>query len=208
MYRLIDMETYPRRAHFEYFTQISNPWAGVTMEVDVTELVRTCKEKKRSVNLAMVHCVALAANTVPSLRQRICAEGIREYDFCTSSHIELLEDGTYCYCALRHDMPAEEYFAYAEETRRIVLEHPSLEEADDADQQIFMSCLPWLHFTGVTQCTDATSNPRIVWGKFEENWKGRLSLPVSILTHHALVDGFHLSQFFTALDAQIKKLSE
>ena len=45
--------------------------------------------------------------------------GIVEYERCESSHIELLENGAYCYCALAHDpeQSLADYLAYAEAAR-------------------------------------------------------------------------------------------
>ena len=34
--RTIDMASYPRRAHFDYFRSLQNPMLGVTVNVDVT----------------------------------------------------------------------------------------------------------------------------------------------------------------------------
>ena len=35
---------------------------------------------------------------------------------------------------------------------------------------------------------------------------GRLKLPLSLLCHHALVDGLHISRFYAALDRELKQL--
>ena len=37
---------------------------------------------------------------------------------------------------------------------------------------------------------------------------GKLVLPVSILAHHALVDGLNLAQFFTALERELSNFCE
>ncbi len=44
----IDLQNYPRRQHFEYFSSLQYPYVGVTNQVDVTALVRFCKERKCS----------------------------------------------------------------------------------------------------------------------------------------------------------------
>ena len=43
-YTAIDLESYPRRQHFAYFLSMPYPYVGVTSNVDVTELVRFCRE--------------------------------------------------------------------------------------------------------------------------------------------------------------------
>ena len=38
---------------------------------------------------------------------------IIEYDRCKTSHTLALEDGTYCYCTLKDELPLREYLAAA-----------------------------------------------------------------------------------------------
>lgn len=52
----------------------------------------------------------------------------------------------------------------------------------------------------------ADSNPRITWGKAEIRG-GRTVLPLTLLCHHALVDGLHISRFYAALDRELKQLN-
>lgn len=206
----IDLEQYPRRRHFEYFLSLPYPYVGVTNEVDVTELVAFCKAKRCSFYLLFLHLAALAADGVRELRQRIRDGGIIEYGACATSHIELLEDGTYCYCTLDHHMPLEAYLAYAEETRRQSREKGTLEEEEDSQRPYFISTLPWLHYTALIQpvAGGEESNPRITWGKFQKDACGREQLPVTLLAHHALVDGIHIAQFYQNLERAIRDVTQ
>ena len=45
MRKIIDLETYPRRSHFEYFGRMAFPYVGLTANVDVTNLIRFAKEQ-------------------------------------------------------------------------------------------------------------------------------------------------------------------
>ena len=90
----IDMAAYPRRAHFEHFCAMAYPYAGVTVDVDVTELLTLCREKGHSFYLMVLHAAALAADEVPEFRRRIDRDGIIEYEQCPTSHTELKPDGT------------------------------------------------------------------------------------------------------------------
>lgn len=207
-FRKIDMEHYARRRHFEHFLSMSYPYVGVTQNVDVTDLVRFCKLRGYSFYLTFLHLAALAADEVEQLRQRIRNGGIVEYDRCPTSHIELLEDETYCYCTLRHHMPLDKYIPYAEEMRRRCRQNASIEEDDDVESMYFISSLPWLHYTAMIQpvAGGEESNPRITWGKFEEDAKGRLQLPVTLLAHHSLVDGVHIARFYQKLTEHIFRI--
>ena len=207
MPELIKLEDHPRRDHFRYFTSLPNPHVGVTVNVEVTELAAACRQADASFYLCVMHAVALAADEVPQLRQRIHPDGILQYEQCPTSHIELLEDETYCYCTLHHHRPLKEYLQTAENARRAARAKASIEEDEDVDSMYFVSCLPWLHYTDFVQPTGNDSNPRFSWGKYEEDHHGRLMMPVTVLAHHAMVDGIHLAKFYEGLNRQIGLLA-
>ena len=50
------------------------------------------------------------------------------------------------------------------------------------------------------------SNPRITWGKFDPDHRGRLMMPVTLLAHHALVDGLHAAAFYKNIEAELDRL--
>ena len=205
------MTTYPRKAHYDHFRHAPNPHVGVTVDVDVTELVERCKENGWSFYLAFIRVAALAANAVPELRRRIRGDGIAEYDACGTSHIELLDDGTYCYCTLRHD-PAQswaEYMACAAAEREQARAGASIEEDEDVESLLFITSIPWLHYSAFVQPTAGPddSNPRISWGKYVPDHRGRLMMPVTILCHHSLVDGIQIAEFYRELEHIIQAKS-
>ena len=201
----IDMDQFSRRKHFEYFSSLQYPYVGLTSEVDVTELVPFCKERSYSFYLTFMHIVALAANDVSEFRQRIRDNGIVEFEKCPTSHIELLDNGTYAYCTLHHDMPLDMYIPYAENARKLCRENGKLEEDAQVESMLFISTVPWLHYTALIQPVAAgeDSNPRITWGKFQKDCNGRYQMPVSVLAHHGLVDGIHIAQFYRNLEKYI-----
>ena len=207
-YRILDLEHYPRRQHLAYFSSLPYPYVGVTNHVDVTELVPFCKENGCSFYLTFLHLAALAADEIPEFRQRIRDGAVIEYSQCPTSHTELKADGTYCYCTLQHHMPLDTYIPYAECIRKQCREHGSIEEDDSAEQMYFISTLPWLHYTALIQPVAGgdESNPRITWGKFQEDSQGRKQLPVSVLVHHGLVDGIHIARFYENLEKQLRAL--
>lgn len=115
-WRTVDMSRESRRDQFAYFQTLSNPYVGVTVQVDVTELAVWCRERGTSFFLAVLYAAVRAANGVPELRRRIRGDQVVEYDRCPSSHTVALPDGTYCYCSLEVDRPFREFLPYAAQT--------------------------------------------------------------------------------------------
>ena len=204
-FREIDMDNFPRRNHFEYFRSMQYPYVGITNDIDVTDLVLFCKEHHYSFYLTFLHLVALAADDIREFRQRIHKGGIVEYAQCPTSHIELLDNGTYCYCTLHHQLPLEAYVEYAETARKLCREKGGIEEDEAVESMYFISSLPWLHYTALIQpvAGGEESNPRITWGKFQKDYNGREQLPVTVLAHHGLVDGIHIAKFYQNLEKYI-----
>ena len=72
-YREIDLETFSRKDHFLYFSSMQNPYAGFTVEIDITDFTEARKNAGLPFFLSFLYCVVRAANSVPELRQRIVA---------------------------------------------------------------------------------------------------------------------------------------
>ena len=206
----LDMAQFARRAHFQHFFGMAYPYVGVTVETEVTPLLALCRERGYSFYLMMLHAVALAADEIPELRQRIDNGGVVEYEACPTSHTELKADGTYAYCTLHHHLPLQEYLARAEAARKAARESGSIEEEAEVQSMYFISTLPWLHYTALIQpvCCGEESNPRFTWGKYPTNDQGRVTIPLSVLAHHALADGVHIAAFYEAFDRVMTRLCE
>ena len=205
----IDMSASPRRAHFEYFSAMANPYMGLTVELELGGFRSAMKRRGAPFFLSFLWCVTRAANSVPELRRRIAPDGsVVEFARCRSSHTLALDDGTYCYCELDAAAPLDEYIPYARREQERARAAASLSDGDGLDL-LFISSLPWLSYAALVQPTPAPadSNPRITWGRVFERG-GREYIPLTVLCNHALVDGLHLAQFFDALRRELDSAAE
>ena len=217
-YKLVDISD--RKAHFDYFMSVDKPHAEVTADVDVSRVVSFCDEKGYPFFLTCLHIFARAAESVPELRRRIhvlAGEAgsdesylyeIREYEKTPTSHTEQSGKNTYCYCTIHHDKPFENYIEEAKTAQITARNNDSIEEDDDVEGYLFASCLPWIHYRSLSNPTNGVtdSNPRITWGKYEEDHKGRLMMPVTLAVHHGLVDGIHIADFFNHIPEIISEV--
>ncbi len=200
--KIIDLETYPRRSHYERFKSLAYPYAGLTANVDVTNLVRFAKTHNGSTFLACMWAIARAANAVPELRQRIVDDQIVEFDHCDTSHTVALPDHTFTICRTDCRMSLEEYLVRAKELQEEAKNrHGLCRMREDEVSLIYASCVPWVAFTQAIQPVPipADSIPRIVFGKFVEEGE-KIMMPVQIQCNHALVDGYHFGRFFQAFE--------
>lgn len=193
----IDMEQFPRRTHFDFFRAMAFPYVGFTAQMDVTDLIGAAKERNGSSFLACLYAAANAANAVPELRQRIEGNGIVEYDHCDTAHTVALPDHTFCNCPTDCRRSFDEFLVYGKERQEQAKCGHGFNTQEDESDLIFVSCVPWIHFTQVIQpCpVPGDCNPRIVFGKFEKDG-GKIRMPLGIQANHALVDGWHLGEFY------------
>ena len=202
MKHYIDMTTYPRLSHFQYFRSMAYPYVGLTANVDVTNLINRARALGGSTFHAVLWAVSQAANAVPQLRQRIEGDNIIEFDHCLVGHTVALEDGTFCNCTTDCRRSLEEFLPYARREQDEAKKHHGFVNTDeDETGMIFTSCVPWVAFTQCIQPAPipADCNPRIVMGKYIHEGD-RVLMPLHIQCNHALVDGLHIARFYQAFE--------
>lgn len=177
----------------------------MTVEVDITDFIQKVKKEKLPFFLSFLYCAGRAANMVAELRQRIDGGVPVEFASCDTSHTVMKADGTYGYCRLNCMQSFEEYISQAVAKQEKAKEEADLEDGEDGLSLLFVSTLPWLHYTSLQQPTPipADSNPRITWGQYAINGE-KVTMPVTLLVNHALADGSHMAQFFEELSRQME----
>lgn len=198
MKKIINLEKYPRRSHFEYFSSLAFPYVGMTANVEVTNLIRYAKEKGGSTFHAVLWAAVKAANEIPELRQRIVDGQIVEFDHCNAGFTVALEDKTFCNCYTDNRLPLEKYLVDTRQRQEEAKKHPGFVNPDEDETGLFFtSCVPWVAFTQCIQPAPipADSNPRIVFGKYIREGE-RTLMPLHIQCNHALVDGWHVGEFY------------
>jgi chloramphenicol O-acetyltransferase type A len=199
--KIIDIESYNRKDHYNYFKDIGYPYVGLTVNVDITEFTENLKRTGNPFYLSFVYQVVAAANAVPEFRRRIENDSIVEYDYCLASCVILKDDDTFGYLTLDCNQPLEDFLIEGKAKIEEAKKTGNIEDDENVGSLYFLSSVPWVTYTSLIQAVPipADSNPRITWGKYFEQ-DGKIKIPVSVLVHHALVDGFQISQFYKKLD--------
>src|SRR5882757_9697234 len=192
----IDLETWERRAAFQFFKDFTEPYHGVCIRVDCTATFRYAKQHHLSVFLSLLHRSLVAAHQVENFRTRIVDGDVWLYEQINGGSAVGRANGTiglghYQFYARLHDFVREA----AIELNR-VRQRDDIERYPDSNL-IRYSVLPWFDFTSISHARDFShedSAPRITFGKITEA-AGRCTMPVSIHVHHALIDGLQVAQF-------------
>lgn len=200
----IDLSTWKRKEHFEFFSSFDEPFFGVNVEIDCTTVYHTAKGNGYSFYLFYMHKILTAVNQIEALRYRITDDNrIIVYDTISVSPTIGREDGTFGYSKFNYNTDFKSFAAEAiKETDRIKALNGLGYLCPDRDV-IHFSALPWIKFTGISHARSfkfPDSMPKISVGKVTTAADGKMTMPISIHVHHGLVDGYHLGLFVQELE--------
>jgi len=91
----IDINTWIRKDHFNFFNTFEEPFFGVTVDVDCTLTYREAKEKGISFFLLYLHKSLVSANRVEPFSYRIIDGEVWKYDNINASATINRPNGTF-----------------------------------------------------------------------------------------------------------------
>jgi chloramphenicol O-acetyltransferase type A len=199
--RTIDLQTWPRREHFEVYNSFDHPHFGMCANVDLTEFQPYIKDRSLSITLAIVYLITRTANQIPEFRYRIQSGGVVEYDVVHPSTTVLAGDDLFTFCWFDYCESFPLFRAHAVERIEAAKMHPSLKDFPERDDFIYMTAIPWVTFTSFIHpihLQQPDSIPRFAWGKIFHQGD-RSFMPLGVQAHHALMDGIHMGRFYQTI---------
>jgi chloramphenicol O-acetyltransferase type A len=199
--RTIDLDSWPRREHYEIYRRFDYPHFNVTAEIGVDALLSVPRRQNASLTIVITYLLARTANLLADFRIRIRGEEVIEHERVHPSITILTPNDLFSFCTIKYLPDFMEFAALANERIAHVREQPTLEDGPGQDDLLFMTSIPWLSFTSFMHpihMHPADSIPRMAWGKIHLVG-GRQMMPLSVQVHHALMDGLHVARFFEAM---------
>lgn len=200
--KYIDIDTWNRKEHFEFFSQMDNPFFGVVSEIDCTRAHAYSKEQGISFFAHYLYQSVRAVNLVEAMKLRVAGKKVILYDVIHASATIGRKDGTFGFSFMESASDFDSFNAALMAERKSVEESSGLRNSSNAQRTdvIHYSTLPWSKFTGLTHARSFNTSdtvPKITFGKIFSR-EGNKYLPISVDVHHGLVDGLHIAQFMDA----------
>ncbi len=196
----LDLTTWPRREHFDFFRGFDEPFFGLTVRIDATAALARSRREGHSFFLDYLHKCLLAVNAVEEFRYRIRGEEVVILDAVHASATIGRADGTFDFSLIPFAVSLDEFAAGARAEIDRIRAGSGLNPGVAGDDVIHFSSVPWLDFTGLSHARvygRADSCPKISVGKVTGR-EGDWGMPVSIHGHHALLDGRQVGHFLDA----------
>lgn len=206
-YRKIDMETWPRREHFEYYRNNLQCSYSLTARIDVTNILKYAREKKIRIYGCFIYAAAKTVNSMDSMRMMLPLEGgagVWEVSH-PSFTIFHKDDETFSDIWTEYMPEFKDFYENYERVMEEFGNYHGIKARKDQPANFFcVSCSPWLDYIGYS--TQAVGEPAlfpiILFGKYTQS-EGRYHLPVTITISHAAADGYHTSMFFKKLQENL-----
>ncbi|SFW37150.1 chloramphenicol acetyltransferase [Cellulophaga fucicola] len=197
----IDLNEWERKEHYSFFSTFTEPFFGITIQIDCTSALVKTKEKGASFFLYYLYRAIKAANQVKNFRYRIINNKVYLYDVINASPTIGRANNTFGFSSMPFNEDESIFIKNAkEEIERVqngTTLFPAPKDNDDFDAVIHCSALPWLNFTSMSHARNYNlpdSCPKISFGKVV-TIDNKKQMSVSIHLHHGLADGYHVSIF-------------
>ena len=197
MRHILDMATWPRKDHFDFFGKFEEPYFGICVAIDCTKAYEAAKEQGQSFFLYYLYKSLVAANYIEPFRYRILDGEVWVYDQVNASPTINRPDGTFGYGYMNYESDFNVFLVNAQIEIDRIQNSFGLVPAISGENIIHYSSMPWINFTAVSHARSFSFNdsiPKITFGQMTLQ-NGRRSMPVAIHVHHGLMDGWHVAQF-------------
>lgn len=211
---LIDIETWNRAELFNEFINMRTSIYDMTVRMDVTNLVKLCKESGQSFFISFLYIALRELNDIPEFRMRIHDGKPYIYDKVDCSFTVANDYGYFVnrstgFCG--YDEFYQNVKAIIAKAKTEKNTHPENSDLERTDL-LYFSAIPWVDYQSMTLpvittpygSDDQTYNivPCIGWGKYvEEN--GRYKMSVHMKISHAFVDGKPLADAFNNIQKAV-----
>ncbi|WP_299896890.1 chloramphenicol acetyltransferase [uncultured Aquimarina sp.] len=195
----LDLSTWNRKEHFDFFNGFDEPFFGIVSNVDFSKGYQTVKDHNYSYFLYYLHKAVKAANNIKPFRYRIEDGEVYEYDQVHASSTIGREDHTFGFSFIEYHSDFKAFAHNGQKEIEAVKNSIGLRHNDNAKRldSLHISSIPWYNFSSISHARHFTyrdSVPKISFGKYTKE-NDKISLPISVHVNHALMDGYHVGLF-------------
>ncbi|WP_298323484.1 CatA-like O-acetyltransferase [Haloactinopolyspora sp.] len=202
----IDLETWPRREHFEHYHRAAPCTYAMTVEVDVTAFADAMRRSSRKTYVTQIWALASVVNRHDEFR--LCLTDADRPAIWPTLHPAFT-----VFNAARETFACvwtpyvDDFAAFHDRAAELLAVHRSATSffpQGELPPHVFdVSSLPWSPFTGFTLHIRHGWDhllPIFTLGRYVKR-DGRTLLPLAVQVHHAAADGFHTSRLVNEFQA-------
>lgn len=204
--KIIDIENWNRKAHYNHFCGLKDPYFALTIPFNVTKAYQFSKDNNVSFFAKYLHDCMKAINTVDNLKYRIENNNVVQYDVINASATLMRSDNTYGFSFIDFAEDLQTFIKNIESEKQRIQQSNDLYPPKNTLDCIHCSALPWVHYSGHKEPVSGMleSVPKLSFSKAVKH-QSELIMNVSINVNHALVDGYHVGLFSEKFQQNLNK---
>lgn len=206
-HQYLDLDTWHRRAAFDFFRGFDIPCFNLCARLDVAQLKQAVNDRGvGSLSLAYHFIAIRLANEIAPFRYRLEGDRVRVHASVHGSTTVLRADESFGFATLEHNPNFAAFCAQGTQAlAEARLRDAPFDPTKNQTATVHMTTLPWVHFTSYSnarQWGPHDSIPKIAFGRIDKDGS-RQWMPLSVEVHHALMDGLHIGRFFEGFEAAL-----
>lgn len=208
MYTELDIENWPRKATYEFFKDYADPFFNFSANVDVTVLLRFCRQNGLAFSLSVLYYSLAAANEIREFRIRMMDGRLVEFDRIHATQTILNDDETFSFAYFENKGDVYEFNRAGKAALEKYKTLKTFDVESDRFDLIYYSVIPWVSFTSfkhASRLDKSQTIPRIVFGKYFDQGESKM-MPLSVEANHMIMDGFHVGKFFSRFQEIVDSL--
>ena len=207
-YKAVNLEQWPRREHYQYYTEKLKVEFNMTAQVDVKKLLDFCHGNGYKFYPALIACISRVVNRIENFKMFRDTDGkLCVWDQIVPNYTIFHEDDhtfSDCWTDYSDDFSAL-YRAIVCDMQRYRQRKGIKAKPGQPANFYCVSCAPWTAFTGYgsrVSGSDPALFPIITAGKYTPCGT-KINLPVNLTIAHAVADGYHAGLFFQRLQEEV-----
>jgi len=204
-FNIINRDNWNRKEYFEHYLHQQTTFS-ITNEINITNLLKTLKEKKYKLYPAFIFMVTKIVNSHREFRTSFNSEGSLGYweEICPSYTIFDKKTNTFSSIWSPNEADFSGFhLQYEKDVEKYNGTGSLFPKTPIPDNNIPISMIPWSSFTAFNLNINNSGDfllPIITGGKYTQI-NDEFFLPVSFQIHHAVCDGYHASVFMNELQS-------
>ncbi len=201
-YKSVDLSNWNRTSAFEFYKEYEDPSFNISGNIKITKLLEHCKKSKESFFLHSLYKSLKVVNAIPEFRFRLKNDELVEFEKIHVGSTFLKEDNSFGFCYFDFEENVQDFIVNGKKSIDLLKSSVKLEPRKGVLDLVYHSVIPWVSFTSIKHARKGggiDTIPKIAFGKYfrqNNDWM----MPVSVEGNHAMMDGFHVGQYFKQLE--------
>lgn len=202
-YTAVDLSRWPRKEHFDVFQSFAESTFNQTVQLDITALLIHIKEVGWKFYPTIIFLLAKVVNRHAEFRMAMKNDELVVWNEVHPNYT-IFHNETETFSSLwsHYDGDIHHFLkSYSEDVARYGNNLAYWPKVESRENIFFVSGIPWVSFTSFNYTVANVKNffaPMFTLGKYY-NQDGKVLLPLAVLVHHSVCDGFHAARLINEL---------